>query len=43
MDLVAAAGIDVSDWANFEGGQQKAASNPKYCYDWAFVAAAAPL
>jgi len=37
MDLVEAAGIDVSDWANFGGGPSKAASNPRYCYDWAFV------
>lgn len=37
MDLVAKAGVDVSDWGNFKGGQAKAASNPKYCYDWAFV------
>lgn len=37
LDLVEAAGIDVSDWSNFAGGAQKAASNPKYCYEWAFV------
>lgn len=37
MDLVRDAGIDVSDWANFKGGAEKARSNPKYCYDWAFV------
>jgi 5-methylcytosine-specific restriction enzyme A len=37
MDLVSAAGIDVSDWANFEGGDKRAASNPKYCYEWSFV------
>jgi hypothetical protein len=36
MDLVREAGIDVSDWANFKGGVEKARSNPKYCYDWAF-------
>lgn len=35
-DLVHEAGIDVSDWANFLGGQKKAAANPKYCYEWAF-------
>jgi len=33
MDLVSEAGIDVSDWANFKGGEGKAASNPKYCYE----------
>src|SRR5688572_2090111 len=38
IDLVEAAGLDVSDWANFEGGAEKAASNPKYCYEWAFEA-----
>jgi len=37
MDLVNAAGIDVSDWANFTGGKKKAAANPKYCYEWSFV------
>lgn len=36
MDLVRDAGIDVTDWANFKGGAEKARSNPKYCYDWAF-------
>jgi hypothetical protein len=37
MDLVRDAGIDVSDWANYAGGPNRAASNPKYCYEWAFV------
>lgn len=37
IDLVKAAGVDVSDWANFKGGAKSAASNPKYCYEWAFV------
>lgn len=37
MDLVEEAGLDVSDWSNFKGGASKAASNPKYCYEWAFV------
>jgi len=36
MDLVSEAGIDVSDWQNFKGGAEKAASNPKYCYEWSF-------
>jgi 5-methylcytosine-specific restriction protein A len=35
MDLVEQAGIDVSDWANFKG--RYPATNPKYCYEWAFV------
>lgn len=33
MELVRQAGIDVSDWANTKG---RPASNPKYCYEWAF-------
>jgi hypothetical protein len=37
MDLVAEAGIDVTDWANFSGGPSRAATNPKYCYEWSFV------
>jgi 5-methylcytosine-specific restriction protein A len=37
IDLVAAAGHDVSDWKNFKGGLRKEGSNPKYCYEWAFV------
>lgn len=37
IDLVSAAGVDVSDWAHFEGGEKRAASNPKYCYEWSFV------
>jgi 5-methylcytosine-specific restriction protein A len=36
MDLVASVGIDVSDWANFKGGAEKASSNPKYCYEWSY-------
>jgi 5-methylcytosine-specific restriction enzyme A len=39
MDLVRDAGLDVSDWANFRGGKKGAASNPRYCYEWAFVQA----
>ena len=37
MAFVQAAGIDVSDWVNFTGGRAKAATNPKYCYEWAFI------
>ena len=37
MDLVEQAGMDISDWSNFAGGSDKAASNPKYCYEWSFV------
>lgn len=36
IELVAKAGIDVSDWGNFKGGTEKAASNPKYCYEWSY-------
>jgi hypothetical protein len=37
MDLVSQAGLDVSDWARFKGGAERAATNPKYCYEWSFV------
>lgn len=37
IDLVEAAGLDVSDWANFSGGKARAATNPKYCYEWAYI------
>lgn len=37
MDLVQEAGVDVSDWSNYKNGKTKPASNPKYCYEWAFV------
>lgn len=37
MDLVQEAGLDVSDWGNYAGGPTRAAANPKYCYEWAFV------
>ena len=37
MDMVRDAGVDVSDWGNFKGGLSRAASNPKYCYEWSFV------
>jgi len=34
MDLVAAAGVNVGPWAETKG---HAASNPAYCYEWAFI------
>ena len=34
IDLAIEAGIDVTAWANFKGGEAKAASNPSYCYEW---------
>lgn len=37
INLVRAAGIDVSDWSNYSGGPEKAARNPRYCYEWAFA------
>lgn len=36
MDLLIEAGLDVSNWSNFKGGPDRAASNPKYCYRWSF-------
>ncbi len=36
MDLVQEAGIDVAAWADFKGGVSRAATNPRYCYEWAF-------
>jgi 5-methylcytosine-specific restriction protein A len=37
IDLVSAAGVDVSDWSNYKRGSKWAAANPKYCYEWSFV------
>jgi 5-methylcytosine-specific restriction enzyme A len=37
IDLARAAGVDVADWSNYSNGETKAASNPKYCYEWSFV------
>lgn len=34
-DLVREAGVDVSDWSNYRRPEHPA-SNPKYCYNWAF-------
>ncbi|MBP2278444.1 HNH endonuclease [Sphingomonas sp. TF3] len=39
IDLVRAAGLDVSDWSNSSRGEAGAATNPKYCYEWVFVEA----
>lgn len=35
IDLVAEAGIDVSDWSNYKHGANNPGANPKYCYEWA--------
>ncbi len=37
IDLVSAAGVDVSDWSHYKRGSKWAAANPKYCYEWSFV------
>lgn len=37
IDLVRAAGLDVTDWSNSSRGEAGAATNPKYCYEWVFV------
>lgn len=37
IDLVKLAGIDISDWSNFNGKTAKTSSNPKYCYEWSFI------
>lgn len=37
IDLVRAAGLDVSDWSNSSRGEAGASTNPKYCYEWVFV------
>jgi 5-methylcytosine-specific restriction enzyme A len=37
MDLVRAAGVDVTDWGKYDRGPRFASVNPKYCYEWAFV------
>ena len=38
MDLVAAAGVDIQQWAVSRRGPVKTpASNPAYCYEWAFT------
>jgi hypothetical protein len=36
MDLLESLEIDVSDWKKFKGGPKKAASNPKYCYEYTY-------
>lgn len=38
LDLVRSAGHDVSDWsASSSRGAAGASTNPKYCYEWAFL------
>jgi len=37
IDLVRAAGVDVSDWSNCQGGEKNASRNPKYCYEWSYI------
>mgnify|MGYP005844136139 CR=1 FL=1 len=35
-DLLQEAGVEVSDWSNYKRPNAPA-SNPKYCYNWAFI------
>jgi 5-methylcytosine-specific restriction protein A len=37
IDLLKSLGMDVSAWAKFKGGSARAASNPKFCYNWSFI------
>jgi 5-methylcytosine-specific restriction enzyme A len=37
MSLAKEAGLDVSDWKNFKGGEKLAAADPNHCYEWSFV------
>lgn len=37
INLVRDAGVDVSEWSDFAGGASRAASNPKFCYEWSFM------
>ncbi len=37
IDLVSEAGVNVSDWGSYRRGPDHAATNPAYCYQWAFV------
>lgn len=37
IDLVKDAGVNVNGWSTGRGGDAKAASNPKYCYEWTFL------
>ena len=37
IDLLKSLGMDVSAWARFKGGAARAASNPKFCYNWSFI------
>lgn len=36
MELVAEAGLDVSEWASGRGGVRRAANNPRFCFEWAY-------
>jgi hypothetical protein len=36
MDILQSLGMDVAKWADMRGGTHRAASNPKYCYNWSF-------
>lgn len=36
IDIISSLGIDVAQWGEFKGGQLRAATNPKFCYEWNF-------
>ncbi|MGY3445525.1 5-methylcytosine-specific restriction protein A [Bradyrhizobium sp. USDA 4473] len=36
IDILKSLDMDVSKWADMKGGAARAASNPKYCYNWSF-------
>lgn len=42
MDLLAAAGHDVTPWATTSKNPKRAASNPKFCYEWSFLQTGRP-
>jgi hypothetical protein len=37
MNILQSLSMDVSKWAEMKGGSARAASNPKYCYNWSFL------
>lgn len=42
MGLLAAAGHDVTPWATTSKNPKRAASNPKFCYEWSFLQTGRP-
>lgn len=37
IDLVRESGVDVSAWSNSKRGENGASTNPRFCYEWAFL------